>query len=659
MANIKIINAVSDLGNSEYEAAVILKDFLNKSIPNSIRGNIYISYGLTLTGQEIRDIDILVVGKLDNYVIPDFYTNNPQYPKKPLQVDSFCIAIELKEHPAHRIKYQDTHIYVEYQNQLKDATSQNEKQRYSLLNYISNACGYKPIVTNVIWLKSIDKQQLLDMTCSNMVGALPSEFTFRDLVNQLLNQGINPYYNQNDKCYHLSYTYNGEDLLKDIENCMFSIKTPPAGLTRQKLDLFAQGKTKKILEQSKIGQELTIFKGRAGTGKTIRLIEAALQLANADTGKRCLLLTYNHALVSDIRRLLHFMNIPDDVDNYTIQIQTLHSFFMNLMNSIMGTNQRSLYNGNFESNYRKKTRELNDYISLLMNDNDIKILKEDYDFAIDWDYIFIDEAQDWTDDEKAILFKIYGFKHIIVADGIDQFIRSNHKQAWGRNIQGVSVEEQKTGLRQKDNIAKFVNAYAEEMGLSWNVKPNGNLRGGEIIIRKNYDTSLHRKLSDYCHSKYSNCENYDMLFLVPHQMVEHEGTKNYFKSLAKWEQNGIHVFDGTNPTLREQYSVNVNDCRLYQYESCRGLEGWITICLNFDQLIENKIKEAREQFANDSLAFESPGESQRRYAYLWSLMPLTRAIDTLVITIKDTDNDFAKHLLKVAEKYPDFVKIEL
>ncbi len=658
MVTIKIANVVSDQNSSECTAASDLKELLKRSIPDDINGNISIAYGLTLAGQEIRDIDLLVVGELDNYIIPNYYTNNPQYPKKSLKVDSFCIAIELKEHPAHRIRFQGTHFYVDYQGQLKDATSQNEKQRYSLINYITNTCGYKPIVTNALWLKSLDKQQLREMVHSNAVGALSAEFTFKDLVFLLLWQGINPYYNIDDKCYHINYSYNGENLLQDIQKNVFSLSVSPAGLTRRKLDLFAQSKSQKILEHSKIGQELTIFKGRAGTGKTIRLIEAALQLANADTGERCLFLTYNHALVSDIRRLLHFMNIPDGIDNFTVQIQTLHSFFMSLMNSIMGTNRGALYNGNFDSNYKEYIRKLDEYVKMLLDDKDIKTLKEDYESAIDWDYILIDEAQDWNDEEKSILFKIYGYQHIIVADGIDQFIRNNQKQSWGKNIQEVSIEEQKAGLRQKENIAKFVNAYAEETGLSWNVKPNGNLRGGEVIIRKNYDTSLHQKLTTYCHSKYSECENYDMLFLVPHQMVEHEG-KNHFKYLTKWRESGICVFDGTNDALREQYSTDVNDCRLYQYDSCRGLEGWITICLNFDQLVKNKIKEAKDFSQSETLALESPEEKQRKYAHLWSLMPLTRAIDTLVITIKDETSDVAKHLIEIGRRYPDFVTLDL
>ena len=658
MVSIKILNAVTDPNSSEYAASVVLKELFKESIPDTVNGNISIAYGLTLSGQEIRDIDILIVGQLDNYTIPDYYTNNAQYAKKALTVDSFCVVVELKEHPVHRIKFHGTHVLVEYQGQLKDATEQNEKQRYSLLNYISNLCGYKPIVTNALWLKSLDKKQLCEMTKYTSVGALPSVFTFKELIDQIICQGITPYYNHDDGCYHLSYSYNGEDLLSDIRTAVFTQRTPAAGLTRKKLELLVQDKVQKSLEQSEIGQKLTIFKGRAGTGKTIRLIESALQLANNETGKRCLLLTYNHALVSDIRRLLHFMNIPDDIDAYSVQIQTLHSFFMSLMSSIMGTDKRSLYNGNFDRNYRKKLRELNEYITLLTNDKDIKTLKEDYESAIDWDYILIDEAQDWSDDEKTILFKIYGIQHVIVADGIDQFVRSNRKQSWGRDVGDVSVEEQKTGLRQKDNIARFVNAYAQEVGLSWNVKSNGNFRGGEVIIRQNYDTALHHQLTEYCHSEYSGCENYDMLFLVPHQMVNHEGG-NHFKNLAQWRENGIHVFDGTNDSLREQYSVDVNDCRLYQYDSCRGLEGWITICLHFDQLIDNKIKEAKDLPQSETLALESPEDIQRRYANLWSLMPLTRAIDTLVITIKDPSSEVAKHLLEVGRMFPDFVRIEL
>ena len=89
MVSIKILNAVTDPNSSEYAASVFLKDMLKESIPDTVSGNISIAYGLTLSGQEIRDIDILIVGQLDNYTIPDYYTNNAQYAKKPLTVDSF------------------------------------------------------------------------------------------------------------------------------------------------------------------------------------------------------------------------------------------------------------------------------------------------------------------------------------------------------------------------------------------------------------------------------------------------------------------------------------------------------------------------------------------------------------------------------------------
>jgi hypothetical protein len=44
------------------------------------------------------------------------------------------------------------------------------------------------------------------------------------------------------------------------------------------------------------------------------------------------------------------------------------------------------------------------------------------------------------------------------------------------------------------------------------------------------------------------------------------------------------------------------------------------------------------------------------YTYLWSLIPLTRAIDTVVITLRNPNSTYAQRLKTVAEKLPDFVE---
>jgi hypothetical protein len=55
------------------------------------------------------------------------------------------------------------------------------------------------------------------------------------------------------------------------------------------------------------------------------------------------------------------------------------------------------------------------------------------------------------------------------------------------------------------------------------------------------------------------------------------------------------------------------------------------------------------------LALDSTEKKRNKFVYLWSLIPLTRAIDTLIITIKEKDSKVAKQLRKGYERNPDFI----
>ncbi|MBK8873704.1 MAG: PhoH family protein [Bacteroidetes bacterium] len=92
--------------------------------------------------------------------------------------------------------------------------------------------------------------------------------------------------------------------------------------------------TSKLLDQQQyakaIGEKLIVISGRAGTGKTIKLLRIACDLAQ-NKGARSLILTYNHALVSDIKRTFALIEIPDGIDEYCINIATLHKFFYELL----------------------------------------------------------------------------------------------------------------------------------------------------------------------------------------------------------------------------------------------------------------------------------------------------------------------------------------
>ena len=102
-------------------------------------------------------------------------------------------------------------------------------------------------------------------------------------------------------------------------------------LTRDKLEKITK---EAILKDQKyaqaIGNKLVVVKGRAGTGKTIKLIHIAYDLCKRQ-GERCLLLTYNKALVSDIRRTISIAKVKSDLDAGAVQVESVHAFMRKLL----------------------------------------------------------------------------------------------------------------------------------------------------------------------------------------------------------------------------------------------------------------------------------------------------------------------------------------
>ena len=96
--------------------------------------------------------------------------------------------------------------------------------------------------------------------------------------------------------------------------------------------------------------------------------------------------------------------------------------------------------------------------------------------------------------------------------------------------------------------------------------------------------------------------------------------------------------------------------RLLQYESCRGLEAWCVVCLALDDFIKHKIKFFKDEDIEQSFDFvQDKHEKKFQHSHLWSLIPLTRPIDTLIITLRDSEADYVKKLKTMANEYRDFV----
>ena len=89
------------------------------------------------------------------------------------------------------------------------------------------------------------------------------------------------------------------------------------------------------------------------------------------------------------------------------------------------------------------------------------------------------------------------------------------------------------------------------------------------------------------------------------------------------------------------------------------MEGWVVSCLQFDKLLEWKRDSFNNSNLSDSLALESKDEKLKKYLWMWTMLPFTRAIDRLVITLKDPDSEIGKLLKRVAEKNSDVVSWEI
>jgi hypothetical protein len=371
--------------------------------------------------------------------------------------------------------------------------------------------------------------------------------------------------------------------------------------------------------------------GKAGTGKTFLLLQTALKYATDDYN--CALLTYNKALTQDLQRLVYFLGMPTETRN-NLEINTLHSY-MESVTKVLG----------WSRGYDQNSVAMCDYIQNLYQ-QDGCTLYESRRFTLD-DFVFIDEAQDCTQIEQKILTYIWPKKRIVVAKSALQKIRRGSAAKWG-----MPTIKLTTGLRQKSNIVSFLQSLTAQMGIADTCAGNhSKIAGGRVIIVPQYVSGIHIDLETYCLQ--SGCSNYDILILVPPTMVENRN----FKNADVWRKAGIKFIDGTNTSALGACTRAelIDSCRIYQYESCRGLEGWVTVCYELDEIIRCKSHEIKidENVIGNSQAL------RMQATYQWIMMPLTRAIDTLIITIKDTSSPIADMLRNVAKQHDDFVECRI
>ena len=650
--SVNILVYGADKESDEYEAAVKMKEVIKNTLPDSVTGEIVLYASATLYGQAVKDVDLMMVGNLENYVTTlEFVDSDKLLRKEKVEITNFCTTIEIKRHSINGIFLRGTDFYVKYGREAHCVTLQSNNQKISAMNFFKRTLAVSPYVTNLIWFTQTTKNEingLLTNAGNKMISnVLSSEFTFDDVIQLLVFQ--KPPYKYRDRYIFSSSgreCYQNE--IRKALTLFTETKEQMGELTRRRIEQISNGVFgKNTLIDTK--GKVSIYRGRAGTGKTVGLIQTAIKLVEEEQ-VRILILTYNKALVSDMRRLFALAELPDMFEINCLHVNTMHSYFLKLVNCVLYNGR--LDGGRFFENYDLILQEL---IEFMEDEQSIDYIKELAlsDQQLNWDYLLIDEAQDWTNSERDIVLKLFDRGKIIVADGGQQFVRRTNTCDWSIVKERNNIKL-KYCLRQKENIVRFINVYTQKIGvLGGKVLTNGNMPGGKVIIVPECKMfEIHQREMD----ELVNAGNiaYDMLYLVPSAKVKHQYGVSFFAEKDTFKQRGIEIWDGTNNECRESYSINPDEIRLLQYDSARGLEGWTVVCMNFDVFLEEK-KNAYIPGDVDSLLLETPQERKKKYLYNWAMIPLTRAIDTIIITLKNPLSDTGVLLKEIANECRDFV----
>jgi hypothetical protein len=667
MVDIKIIGKSK---TPEYDAAESLARLFESSMPSYQRGAILIAAGFTCFGEKTKDIDLVVVGQFERGFPSNVVLGGS---KTRVFFHNFCFTIEVKDHAPQDIRFQGFRAEVLYKGVWSDATDQSKKQTFALANFLRDTVNWNPFVCSFLWFRNLTMADL-EAALRNLIAPaqhgnlhtqhnwLPSEFPL-DFLFQLACVAKPPFTQDHGdgnptQRFYCAKNQTPQEVDRKITeaHALFTkIQHNLGRLTRDKLEKFTKEAILKDQQYAQaIGKRLVVVKGRAGTGKTIKLIHIAYDLCKRQ-GERCLLLTYNKALVSDIRRTIALARVKSDLDAGAVQVESVHAFMRKLL--VGFGSYKNEQETPFLARYEPLKEELLGFLTQgVVTRQDIQqFMKENAD-EVAWDKILIDEGQDWPENEKEILFRIFDSKNFIVADGVDQLTRDYPKLDWTKGVDHHKpVVGEKKSLRQKANLCRFENHYAAEVSLEWEIEAKQDFAGGKVIITgQSYSPALHARLTEAC-EKDGN-KPYEMLFLVPPSLVEKEPNPRRFALTDLWTGEwGISLWDGTLSDTRTEYPRDVSQHRLLQYDSCRGLEGWVVVCIWLDDFISHKkwVFDKMPKRPSEELFDPETGDS---FAYRWSMIPMTRAVDTLVITLKNPNGAYGQLLRSVAAKNPDFVE---
>lgn len=642
----------------EFEAAAHLRKQILAVWPDlaqSADDHLKIFVGLKLYGYRIEDIDLVIIGHFGQPRAFDvefkFYpkVGEPFIPRR-AAVKNFILVIEAKSHDASGVKFDDKIASVRYGRGARavwePVTEKNRQQMFEFKRYLGDHGAGRVYVQDLIYFSGL-REGDLPKRPHNCFGA---DASFERILN-ILGQVSAP--QQQHPEVLISFGAH------EIFDAMLSPDFPllqtlePTPLDRRRMDRIVKAALPETWLDD-LGRRQIVVRGRGGVGKTVILLQMAYRAFDREQ-LRSLMLTYNKALVADMRRTMALLGVPRSVEKGGIHIDTVHAFIGRLMHSlgIMPNYDR------FLETYEERKGVLLEYIrsgAVSQSDTDNLIAGSPADFL--WDIVFVDEGQDWPADEIEILRAVYTPQRIAVADGVDQFVRDSVAD-WSAGLSRDQIRPRRLTrcLRMKANLALFVADFAGALGLQdWDLEPNPDANGGRVLIVEG-DLAGQVEIYDQVCADAAKLGNYpvDLLACVPPVLVAHENEGPCSFPGRALAAAGRKVWDGTSIDIREHFPTDRDALRIVQYDSCRGLEGWTVINYAFDEFWDYKFRQWLASPQEPGNLLDTPEERATAFASRWAMIPLTRAMDTLVINVSPQPGTIRDALEKVYINRADFM----
>lgn len=443
-----------------------------------------------------------------------------------------------------------------------------------------------------------------------------------------------------------------------------------------------------------------MLRGRGGTGKTFALVQVALHLARQ--GKRTAILTYNHGLIADINRALRFIDEKEPSLHPLPELQTRYAFIQEVFVQSFGRMAESVIKKHIGEIRQREIVRLHalshpdafldevipgkctshgrSWCSACLDQDDQKtwrwrdICNQTTDSISPWDYVLIDEGQDWTEEQRDFVYNLFGPNHVVVADGIDQFVGQDRCN-WDRGDIPINRRHSlRSSRRTKGATCQTVAEIAFELGLSdWDLEPDPNAHGGRftVVVEPDARRAVAHGLEilENDQREYVDLRAVDNLICLPSaKMARGVNYSALFDEAI--DARSRDSWRGFEEEDRRIYPLRDGQIRAVQYNSCRGMEGWTTLCLGLDAFFEFQTEHPRIDVSGleasirekDGFLFSKElmeaelAREKRIFAINWLMIPLTRSIDHLVVHLADEQSELGQILSKVSERCPGAIE---